>query len=159
MDIESIKQLIKNGDFPQAHDQLAQILSRTPDDTVAQMLYGTCCQVMGDSETFSRIYQRLAPEMERCVERGERSERTTMWIKYAAMFAMILTLGFNAGCVRAVPLYAGPPDAVYDLNEETGRKQIEEARKRRERKTEMPSQPESSPEPIHTKYGGPSFGF
>ena len=69
MDIESIKQLIKNGDFPEAHDQLRQILSRTPDDTVVQMLYGTCCQIMGDSGTFGRIYQRLAPEMERCVKR------------------------------------------------------------------------------------------
>ena len=103
MDIESIKQLIKNGDFPQAHDQLRQILSRTPDDAVAQMLYGTCCQIMGDSGTFGRIYQRLAPQMERCVKHGERSERTAMWIKYAAMFAMIFTFGFHGCCTEETP--------------------------------------------------------
>ncbi len=97
MNIESIKQLIKNGEFPQAHDQLKQFLSRTPNDPVAQMLYGTCCQILGDSRTFGRIYQRLAPEMERCVKSGEQSERTRMWVKYAAMFAMILTFGFQ-GC-------------------------------------------------------------
>ena len=93
MDIASIKQLIKDGHFPEARDQLVQILEQTPDDTVAQMLYGTCCQIMGDAETFGRIYQRLAPEMERCVKRGEKSERTNMWLKYAAMFAMLLMCG------------------------------------------------------------------
>ncbi len=113
MDIESIKQLIRNGDFPQAHDQLRQILSRTPDDMVAQMLYGTCCQIMGDSGTFGQIYQRLAPEMERNVKRGERSERTTMWIKYAAMFAMIFTFGFNAACAQEYPAPPGKDDRAW----------------------------------------------
>ena len=115
MDIESIKQLIKNGDFPEAHDQLRQILSRTPDDTVARMLYGTCCQILGDSGTFGRIYQRLAPEMERCVKRGERSEHTAMWIKYAAMFAMIFTFGFQIGCAQGT--LASPKSDGWSLTE------------------------------------------
>ena len=93
MNMESIKQLIRNGEFPQACGQLRDVLSKDPNDTIAQMLYGTCCQVMGDTETFGRIYQRLAPEMERCVKRGERSERAAMWLKYAAMFAMLLMCG------------------------------------------------------------------
>ena len=50
MSIKSIKKLIKEGDIPQARSQLRESLSKTPEDTVAQMLYGTCCQLMGDSE-------------------------------------------------------------------------------------------------------------
>lgn len=91
MNIESIKKLIKEGDVPQARSQLREVLSKTPEDAVAQMLYGTCCQIMGDPETFGRIYQKLAPEMKRCVERGEKSERISMWLKYAAMFALVFT--------------------------------------------------------------------
>ena len=93
MDIQSIKQLMKDGDFPQARELLEKHLAKTSGDEVAQMLYGTCCQIMGDTETFGSIYQRLAPEMERCVKRGEQSERATMWVKYAAMFAMLLMCG------------------------------------------------------------------
>lgn len=91
MDIESIKKLIKEGDIPQARSHLREVLSKTPEDTVAQMLYGTCCQIMGDSATFGRIYRELAPEMELRVTRGEKSERVSMWLKYAAMFAIVFT--------------------------------------------------------------------
>lgn len=52
------------------------------------------------SITCGRICHRPASEMERCVERGERPERATMWIKYAAMFAMILTFGSHACCAQ-----------------------------------------------------------
>ena len=38
--------------------------------------------------------------MNRCVKRGEKSELTTMWLKYAAMFAMLLTFGFHACCAQ-----------------------------------------------------------
>ena len=93
---ESIKKLMKEGDLPQACAKLKEVLSKTPEDPVAQMLYGTCCQLMGDSATFGRIYRDLAPEMELRVAHGERSERVSMWLKYAAMFAVIFTLGFQA---------------------------------------------------------------
>ena len=96
MDIESIKKLIKEGDVPQARSQLKEVLSKTPEDTVAQMLYGTCCQLMGDSVTFNRIYWELAPEMELRVAHGERSERVSMWLKYVAMFAVVISLGCSA---------------------------------------------------------------
>ena len=91
MDIVSIKKLINKGDIPQARSQLREVLAKTPEDVVAQMLYGTCCQIMGDSATFGRIYRELAPEMELRVTRGEKSERVSMWLKYAAMFAIVFT--------------------------------------------------------------------
>ena len=117
MNIESIKNLIKEGDIPQASSQLKEVLAKTPEDAVAQMLYGTCCQIMGDPETFGRIYQKLAPEMERCVERGEQSERISMWLKYAAMIAMIFTLGFQSSNA-----YARNIDADDDTEEVVPRK-------------------------------------
>ena len=42
MSINTIKGLIKNGDIPQASEQLREILAKTPEDAVARMLYGTC---------------------------------------------------------------------------------------------------------------------
>lgn len=117
MDIESIKKLIKEGDIPQARSHLREVLSKTPEDTVAQMLYGTCCQIMGDSATFGRIYRELAPEMELRVRRGEKSERVSMWLKYAAMIAMIFTLGFQSSNA-----YARNIDADDDTEEVVPRK-------------------------------------
>lgn len=96
MSINTIKGLIKNGDIPQASEQLREILAKTPEDAAARMLYGTCCQLMGDSATFGKIYRDLAPEMEPRVARGERSELVSMWLKYAAMFAAVVTCFYGA---------------------------------------------------------------
>lgn len=93
MGIDEMKELIGKGDIPQASEQLREILAKTPEDAAARMLYGTCCQLMGDSATFGRIYRDLAPQMEPRVTRGERSELVSMWLKYAAMFAMLLMCG------------------------------------------------------------------
>ena len=41
MNIEAIKNLVKNGDIPQASEQLREILAKTPEDAAARMLYGT----------------------------------------------------------------------------------------------------------------------
>ena len=101
MNIESIKTLIKEGDIHQARSQLKEVLAKTPEDAVAQILYGTCCQLLGDSATFDRIYRELAPEMELSVTRGEKSERVSMWLKYAAMIAMVFTLGFQSSSAYA----------------------------------------------------------
>lgn len=130
MNIESIKKLIKEGDIPQARSQLREVLVKTPEDAVAQMLYGTCCQIMGDPETFGRIYQKLAPEMKRCVERGEKSERISMWLKYAAMIAMIFTLG----CQTYNAYERGGVDSDDDTEEVAPRKR--EAKKSKKKALE-----------------------
>lgn len=96
MDIETIKKLMKEGDISQARSRLMEVLSKTPEDPVAQMLYGTCCQLMGDSATFGRIYHDLAPEMAIRVAHGERSERVSLWLKYAAMFAAVFMFGCSS---------------------------------------------------------------
>ena len=96
MSIDAIKELIRKGDIPQASERLREILAKTPEDAAARMLYGTCCQLMGDSATFGRIYRDLAPEMEPRVTRGERSELVSMWLKYAAMFVAVVTCFYGA---------------------------------------------------------------
>jgi len=123
MSIDAIKELIKKGDIPQASERLREILVKTPEDAAARMLYGTCCQLMGDSATFGRIYRDLAPEMEPRVTRGERSEIVSMWLKYAAMFAMIIAIGLHSSNVYA-------SDVVGDNTEEVApRKKIKRSRK------------------------------
>ena len=125
MDIKSIKQLMKDGDFSQARELLDGYLAQTSGDEVAQMLYGTCCQIMGDTETFGSIYQRLAPKMQRCVDSGEQSERVAMWVKYAAMFAMLLMCGCGTqhrvgGNYYATLDDAKAPLAVMPTSDENG---------------------------------------
>ena len=123
MSINTIKGLIKNGDIPQASERLREILAKTPEDVAARMLYGTCCQLMGDSATFGRIYRDLAPEMEPRVTSGERSELVSMWLKYAAMFAMIIAIGLHSSNAYA-------SDVVGDNTEEVApRKKIKRSRK------------------------------
>lgn len=123
MNIETIKDLIKNGDIPQAGERLREILAKTPEDAAARMLYGTCCQLMGDSATFGRIYRDLAPEMEPRVTRGEQSELVSMWLKYAAMFAIIIAIGLHSSNASA-------SDVVGDNTEEVApRKKIKRSRK------------------------------
>ena len=53
MSIESIKKLIKEGDIPQARSQLKEVLAKTPEDAVAQMLYGTCCHIVNHKASYS----------------------------------------------------------------------------------------------------------
>ena len=87
------------------------------------MLYGTCCQLMGDSATFGRVYRDLAPQMEPRVTSGERSELVSMWLKYAAMFAMIIAIGLHSSNAYA-------SDVVGDNTEEVApRKKIKRSRK------------------------------
>ncbi len=121
MNIESIKKLIKEGDIPQARSQLREVLAKTPEDAVAQMLYGTCCQIMGDPEAFGRIYQKLAPEMERCVERGEQSERISMWLKYAAMFALVFTCFCGASGMDASPIVPNMTNTTQFVSVKNGK--------------------------------------
>ena len=79
--LDEIKKMMAAGDTAKAAESLKELLAKEPQNVQAKMLYGTCCQLLGDEETFKRIYDELAPEME-AVSNYKTWE---MWRKYAHM--------------------------------------------------------------------------
>ena len=77
--LDEIKQMTAAGDTAQADEALKELLAKEPDNLQAKMLYGTCRQLLGDEETFKRIHDELAPEMETMPSETIESR---MWAKY-----------------------------------------------------------------------------
>ena len=95
---------------------------KEPDNLQAKMLYGTCRQLLGDEETFKRIHDELAPEMEKLEKKEPKAETVSLWKKYHALWMTLIIAGLMlAGAVGAAyyfgknivarantELYAGP---------------------------------------------------
>ena len=72
--LDEIKQLMAAGETAQADEALKDLLAAEPDNLQAKMLYGTCRQLLGDEETFRRIHEDLASEMEKLVKEEPKAE-------------------------------------------------------------------------------------
>lgn len=129
-----IKQLMASGATAKADAPLKELLAAEPDNLQAKMLYGACRQLLGDEETFKRIHDELAPEMEKLADDSSTAETIvpreilTLWKKYHTLWMTliigglvlasgILAVGYYgkvmsgqfAVAASAVPcLYAGP---------------------------------------------------
>ena len=79
--LDEIKQMMAAGDAAKSAESLKELLAKEPDNLQAKMLYGTCCQLLGDEETFRRIHDELAPVMEKR-SMGTRSAEAKMWESY-----------------------------------------------------------------------------
>ena len=62
--LEEIKKMMVAGETARADEELKKLLASEPDNLQAKMLYGTCRQLLGDEETFKRIHDEIAPEMD-----------------------------------------------------------------------------------------------
>ena len=51
--LEEIKALMAAGETARAAEALKEVLAKEPENLQAKMLYGTCCQLLGDEETLS----------------------------------------------------------------------------------------------------------
>jgi len=60
MKLDDIKQLMRDGDTAEASEVLKAILSADSDNVEAKMLYGVCCRILGDAETFVKIDAEIA---------------------------------------------------------------------------------------------------
>ena len=63
--LDQIKSMMKSGDIAGAEALCKQALEADPANAELKMRYGLCRQLLGDEETFRRIHDELAPEMER----------------------------------------------------------------------------------------------
>lgn len=91
--LDEIKQLMSAGETAQADEALKKLLDKEPDNLQAKMLYGTCRQLLGDEETFKRIHDELANEMERLEKEEPKAETVSLWKKYHALWMSLIVGG------------------------------------------------------------------
>lgn len=112
-----LKQMMSSGDTVKAAETLKEVLEKMPCNLQARMLYGTCCQLLGDEETFKRIHEELAPEMAQRENEEPQSEAVSLWKKYHALWRSLIVGGLVlagtgiGGCMSPggrVVLYGGP---------------------------------------------------
>ena len=101
-----IKKLMALDKVPKAEAALKEILAKEPDNLQAKMLFGLCRQLLGDEKTFKRIYDEVAPKMERFPPSEQRTETVTLWKKYRALWLSLIAGALVLSGVGAV-LYFG----------------------------------------------------
>ena len=84
--LDEIKQMMSAGETAKADEELKELLANEPDNLQAKMLYGTCRQLLGDEETFTRIHDELAPEMEKQGKGEVLSPSLELWQGYHKIF-------------------------------------------------------------------------
>ena len=85
--LDEIKRMMAAGETAQADAALKELLVSEPNNLQAKMLYGTCRQLLGDEETFRRIHDELAPEMEGLHENNTPMGDISTWNKYHKIFS------------------------------------------------------------------------
>lgn len=121
--IDQIKSLIKSGDIAGAAALCKQALEADPANAELKMRYGLCRQLLGDEETFKRIHDELAPEMEK--------KPTSLWRKYHKLWLSLivgaLVIGGTAGWLvfgkqikkqfktMVYALYAAPKNPEFEM--------------------------------------------
>ena len=105
-----LEELVKRGDVAGAAARLGGILAADPDDDVAQMLHGTCAQLLGDDAEFGRVHAELQAKMDAVAAYGEQSRRTALWEKYKALAAKLaFPCAMVASSVILCGCYGCPP--------------------------------------------------
>jgi len=111
MTSEDIKALMKSGEVAQASEACEAILKEYPDDLEVKMLYGTCRQLLGDTATFQRIHDELAPALDSLEAHGDESCVVDQWRNYKKAIRYLTAAGlvfaasaFLCGCY-GVPQY------------------------------------------------------
>ena len=106
--LTEIKKLMALDKVPKAEAALKEILAKEPDNLQAKMLFGLCRQLLGDEETFRRIYDEVAPKMERLPPSEQRSETVSLWKKYRTLWKSLIVGGLVlAGTAVAAVMYFG----------------------------------------------------
>ena len=62
---KAVKNLVSKGEISRATEMLKEFTSKEPNNSLAKMLYGSCCLLLGDEGTFRVVYDELVPEMKK----------------------------------------------------------------------------------------------
>jgi len=105
--LDEIKQMMAAGDTAKAAEELKELLAKEPQNLQAKMLYGTCCQILGDEETFKRIHDELSSEMETREKSEPQSETVSLWKKYHALWLTLIAGGLVLACLTGGAYWFG----------------------------------------------------
>ena len=110
--LDEIKQLMAAGETAQADEALKELLAAEPNNLQAKMLYGTCRQLLGDEETFRRIYDELAPVMGKTGVSHDAGttvtpEAVSLWRKYQTQWEYLVLGALVLGAAVAGIVYFG----------------------------------------------------
>lgn len=109
--IAEIELLIKNNRVDDAEAALNEVLAGHPEDVEARLLLGVCGQMRGDTASFCRIYDELAPELTARAQTGETTAAVARWRHYCKVASYLAVLGLITfvGTTVQVACAAEPP--------------------------------------------------
>ena len=120
--LNEIKQMMVAGETAKADASLKELLAAEPKNLQAKILYGTCRQLLGDEETFKRIHDELAPEMEKLADDPTTAdtivlrETISLWRKYHALWMTLIIGGLVlASGILAVGYYGKVMRGQFDV--------------------------------------------
>ena len=109
--IAEIEVLVKNNRIDDAEAALNEVLAARPEDVEARLLLGVCGQMRGDTASFCRIYDELAPELTPRDRAGETTPAVARWRHYCKVASYLAVLGLITfvGTTVQVARAAEPP--------------------------------------------------
>ena len=148
--LESLKPLLKSGDYEKAADILKEYRAEFPNDWDGKLMEGIIAQLRGDEETFRRIHDEAQAVMDGHGLTGEHIKASPLWKKYHSSWKKVATVAV-IGLVAGGGLAGG----AYYLN----------ARLREAMQTvvsafqgnSMPRRKSKDPKDQLDLYGGPQF--
>ena len=93
--LDQIKSLMKSGDIAGAEALCRKELEADPHNAELKMRYGICRELLGDEDTFIRIHDELAPEMEKAP--------TSLWRKYHELWLALIIGALVIAGTAALP--------------------------------------------------------
>lgn len=121
MTSKDIKALLQNGKIDQASEACASEMKKHPDNLELKLLYGTCRQLLGDTATFQRIHDELAPTLDPLEATNDSSCLVDQWRNYKKALRYLTAAGlvfaasaFLCGCY-GVPQYDARNDRDQSL--------------------------------------------
>ena len=87
--LESIKPLLKAGEYKKAVDALKEYQTEFPDDWDGKLMEGIIAKLRGDEETFRRIHDEALAIMDKHGAEGRRIKASSLWGKYRSAWEKV----------------------------------------------------------------------
>ena len=117
MTLEEIKATLESGDVMSAMEELKELLAAHPDDLEAKLLYGTCCHICGDDDTFIKIDDEVAKNQDMNHRRIYRKYHALRVAACGALAVALAAMTVSPAIAEAQPVYGMTPAyGVYCLN-------------------------------------------
>ena len=114
--LESLKPLLKSGDYEKASEALKAYRSEFPDDWDGKLMEGIIAHLRGDEETFHRIHDEAQAVIDGHSEDSITIQNSPLWEKYHSSWkkvANVAVVGLAIAGAIAVSAYFNPAVAYH----------------------------------------------